>query len=126
VSEAEKTGNIIDKIIDRAIERNQNEYVNGHKKSMLDALDDGDIETAQVSIEALRDMGKKDSSIKTYITNYFKPIWQKSIDDGDFKKADDIELTLDDLDDFSFDYSKWEVTEDEEETEIDASWLRKR
>ena len=121
VSLAEKEGNAPDSIIKRAVERNQKEYVNGHKESMLTSLEDGDVETALTSIEALKGAGKKKSSIQSYITNYFKPIWLEANDD----ERREIQMNLRALPGFTFDFRKWETGEEEEVEDFDPDWLRK-
>ena len=131
IDKAQKEGNIVGTVIDRAIKRNKDDQASWYTDALKDSFGANNLEDAQTSIAGLRRVGKSNSSIKTTVTNYYKPLYQEAYRNGDGNAMFEIESMLDALDEeIKWKYSDWlknadAVEEPEEEQERQTEWLNK-
>ena len=131
VTKAASEDNVTNAVIERAIDRNKKAQRDGYSIVLTDALGSGDLSDAQLAIAGLRRTGMSESSIKSKVTTYYKPLYQAAYKDGDRIAMLEIEDMLDALDpDITWKYNDWLKNiedEDEEpvETELDTSWLNR-
>ena len=132
--DAYKSGNPIKTIIDNTISSNRTAYTKTYSNALARAVEAGDQEEAQMCIDTLHDAGISDSSIRTYVSNYFRPLYKEAYATGNDDLCDDIEYKLEDLDigySNKDHFKKWrkavddgEKDEDEEQKEEDERWLQ--
>ena len=85
----------------------QKRIVDEYKSDMMKALDTGDYEGYETMVEALRNEGVEDSSIKEKIGNKYRDQYKDAYRKGNYEKMAEIEETLDNSG-FDFDLNKWE------------------
>ena len=74
-----------------------------NEEGLIRAIVNSDTAAAQNSIELLRKLGKKDSSIKSMLQNYFKPIYHNAYRSGYKGEAESIANALKSIG-FGFEY----------------------
>lgn len=98
VTKAEKGGDPAKSIYERHEEKQKQAYIAGYQEALVRAVNENDVQSAWTSIEALRQAGKKDSDIKSYVTRKFKPVYQEAYLKDDFRTLTALEDMLMDLD----------------------------
>jgi hypothetical protein len=85
-----------------------------NKATMMRCLKDGDIEGYETMVEALRDAGVEDKTIKDKIGNTYRDLYKDAYRKEDYAKMDDIENILENTG-FVFDIGSWEKAVDKED-----------
>ena len=104
IQKAQREGNAADAIIQRQEEQAKKDYINGHKESLFNAIDQHDTEAFQTSMFALADADRKDKEeqgkksdpgyVNSLIVKQYKPLYIAAINDGDTEKAETIKDDL--------------------------------
>lgn len=93
---------------------NKSQRITVNYSEMDKALDMGDYEAYEAMIEALRQDGVEDSSIKTRIGNKYRDLYKNAYRGGNYDRMYEIEDILD-ASGFSFKTSDWEKAVDKEQ-----------
>jgi hypothetical protein len=101
--------NVVDYIFEKAEESAKKASNDEHRDSLYKAIYSGNYEAASVDVDALRTAGVSDSSIKSSITNHFKPIYKTAYEGGDYDEMGEIRAMLRSLGlgYENYDFNKW-------------------
>jgi len=97
IAEGMASGDPASVILNRRAELIRKDTISGYNQAVANAVRDNDMDTLTTSIEALRQAGQKDSTIKGNITKVAKPLFQEAVkmgtDEG-YARADEIMAML--------------------------------
>ena len=98
VARAYATDDPIGVIFEREEEKARSEYAKEKKADLITSINQESYTGIEASIAGLREAGKSDSDIRSYITSEFKPIYKQAVEDGDDALAQSIMDTLTSID----------------------------
>jgi len=97
IAEGMASGDPVSTILNRRAELIRKDTISGYNQAVANAVRDNDMDSLTTSIEALRQAGQKDSTIKGNITKVAKPLFQEAVkmgtDEG-YARADEIMAML--------------------------------
>ena len=104
-----KANNVIDYIFEKEEESAKKASNDAHRKALYNSIQSNDLDAAKVDIDMLRMGGVKDTSIKSSITNTYKPLYKEAYESGDYDEMNRIStmLRLLGLGYEKYDFSKW-------------------
>ena len=111
----EESADPVGDIIAKHDAKKKDNRVTANKNNMITALNSGDIEGFETMVEALRQDGVSDESIKERISKAYRDQYKEAYRNDDFVRMDEIEELLDSTG-FSFNLSNWEKAFDNEDT----------
>lgn len=132
IEDAYRNNNAVDEIVKSTVAKNRTAYIKQYSTSLAKALDANNQDDLFISMEYLKKSDATDAEIRTYVSNYFRPLYKSAYRDGDETTLNEITDKLYDLDIGYTDkqhFKKWRKSvddgEDEDEEELDTSWLNR-
>lgn len=105
--------NPVQEIIDGSEAKAKKNRITTNKGNMITALSQGDIEGYETMVEALREDGVDDKTIKNKIADTYRDQYKDAYRNGDYSEMERIETLLSNTD-FDFDTYSWEKAVDKE------------
>ena len=105
--------NPVQEIIDGSEAKAKKNRITTNKGNMITALSQGDIEGYEAMVEALREDGVDDKTIKNKIADTYRDQYKDAYRNGDYSEMERIETLLGNTD-FDFDTYSWEKAVDKE------------
>ena len=110
----------IESIIEYVDDKITKKRVKANKNHMITSLDNGDLEGYNAMVQALRDDGVTDKSIKEKIGDTYRDQYKAAYRIGDYAKMDEIESLLNSTG-YEFDMKGWEKAVDKESGQVTRS-----
>ena len=92
--DALNANNVVDYIFEKEEEKAKDASVKTHKQSLCKQIQQTNIRAAETDIAYLKQAGVEESTIKSTITGYFKPLYKTAYASGNYDEMGQIRATL--------------------------------